>query len=81
MKYSQDQITTAFEAGALYVFCNEAVSDDFDTYCTKGTLYEVYGILDNENRFLIQTDHEDMEMQIKQDDEDFELMIVDVQNC
>lgn len=63
------------EEGKLFVLCRETTHDDEGTYCLKGSEYEVIDITDDEECFIISTEDDDMEMQIKINDSDFEIII------
>lgn len=77
MKYSEEQITEAYENGTLYVKCLNTVSDDLGVYNKKDKLYEV---IDEENNcwYIEAEDNCDCdEVKICKNDSDFELTIID----
>jgi len=47
-------IINMIENNKLFLFCREYLEDDFNVYCTKGTLYPVMDF--TENSWLIQGD-------------------------
>lgn len=75
MKYTEEEITNAYEVGKLFVKCLETVSDDLGTYNLAGKEYEV---IDEEgNCWIVGTEKSDdiHEIQILKYDPSFELYI------
>lgn len=81
MNYTKSQIEEAYENGALFVKCINDVKDDEGIYNIKGKNYEIIEENTNENStecWVIECEESSGvdNIQIKKDDEDFQLIII-----